>query len=151
MQAFETLDDVLAFAIEREEEAAQFYMDMADKSDNQQMKDVFTSFAREEKAHKAKLQNVQKGENLTSAREKILDLKIADYLADVNPNEELTYNKAIVLAMKREKAAFKLYMILAERVDDPEVQVLFLELAQEEAKHKLRFELEYDDHIMQEN
>jgi rubrerythrin len=40
---------------------------------------------------------------------------------------------------------------LADATDNAAVRDLFLVLAQEEAKHKLRFELEYDEHILKEN
>ena len=63
----------------------------------------------------------------------------------------MSYQEAIILAMKKEKAAYKLYTTLATRVNDPDMKKVFLSLAQEEAKHKLRFEVEYDDMVMQEN
>jgi rubrerythrin len=44
-----------------------------------------------------------------------------------------------------------MYTDLAATVDDESLRETFLALAQEEAKHKLRFEVEYDDVIMQEN
>ena len=66
----------------------------------------------------------------------------------LDPN--LNYRDALVLAMKKEKAAFKLYSILAECMNDQVLKTTFLALAQEEAKHKLRFELEYDD-LLTEN
>jgi len=53
--------------------------------------------------------------------------------------------------MKREKAAFKLYSDLAEQVGDQQTKDLFLSLAEEEAKHKLRFEVEYDEVILKDN
>ena len=53
--------------------------------------------------------------------------------------------------MKQEKAAFKLYSDLAEAAEDEGVRNTFLALAQEEAKHKLRFETEYDEHILSGN
>ena len=42
-------------------------------------------------------------------------------------------------------------MDLSDATDDPGIKDLFLMLAQEEAKHKLRFEMEYDDEIMTDN
>jgi len=57
----------------------------------------------------------------------------------------------LIIAMKAEKAAYKLYNELATSIDDANVQEIFLGLAQEEAKHKLRFEIEYDDMILTEN
>ena len=40
---------------------------------------------------------------------------------------------------------------LAEMAETDEIRQLFLGLAQEEAKHKLRFEIEYDENILTEN
>jgi len=59
--------------------------------------------------------------------------------------------EALILAMKREKSAFKLYTDLSNLVKDQDIKELFRSLAQEELKHKLRFELEYDDNILGEN
>jgi rubrerythrin len=69
----------------------------------------------------------------------------------VDPNEELDYQKALILAMKREKSSYKMYLDLSNSVDDEELQQTFASLAQEEARHKLRFEIEYDDYILAEN
>ena len=53
--------------------------------------------------------------------------------------------------MKNEKAAFRLYLDLANKVSNLEQKSLFLSLANEEAKHKLRFEIEYDEIVLKEN
>jgi len=63
----------------------------------------------------------------------------------------MKYADALVLAMKKEKAAFKLYTHLAERTKNPDIKTVFQNLAIEESKHKLRFELEYDEFVMREN
>jgi len=44
-----------------------------------------------------------------------------------------------------------MYLDLSNSVDDEDLQQTFLALAQEEARHKLRFEVEYDDVILAEN
>jgi rubrerythrin len=79
------------------------------------------------------------------------DLKIGDYLVDVEPTAETSYQEALIIAMKKEKAAFKMYTDLAEAAPDEELRALFLGLAREEANHKLRFEVEYDDNILKDN
>jgi len=81
----------------------------------------------------------------------VTDLKIADYTVDIEPSPNMDYQSAIILAMKKEKAAFRLYTNLASKMQDPELRNMFMSLAQEEAKHKLRFEIEYDDEVMKEN
>lgn len=145
------VEELIDFAINEEEQAAKFYTELAGKMDRQWMKDVLLGFAREEQGHKAKLLKMKEGGKLVfDAGEKIMDLKIGDYLVDVEPNDELDYQGALIIAMKKEKAAFKLYSDLARMVDG-DLQETFLGLAQEEAKHKLRFEVEYDDKVLTEN
>ena len=85
------------------------------------------------------------------AAKKIVDLKIADYVVDIEISTDMDYQQALIVAMKKEKAAFRLYTNLANIVDDPNLSTVFQALAQEEAKHKLRFEIEYDDNILSEN
>jgi len=53
--------------------------------------------------------------------------------------------------MKKEKASYRLYSDLAEQVDNEELKDTFLWLASEEARHKLRFEIEYDDLVLKED
>ena len=94
---------------------------------------------------------VRAGGEFKMPKEKIMDLKIADYLVDVEPEEGTDYQRALIMAMHNDKAAFKLYTDLAAAADDQKVKDLMMSLANEEAKHKLRFEIEYDDNILMEN
>ena len=151
MNSWNSAEEILDFAIKNEEEAASFYADLAENVESASMRKVFEDFAREEQGHKKKLQAVKQSGTMEPATRHVLDLQIGDYLVDTEPGTELDYQQALVLAMKQEKAAFKLYMDLATAATDPEPRSLLLALAQEEAKHKLRFEIEYDEHILAEN
>ncbi len=146
-----SIDEILDFAIKNEEGAARFYTELAGKMEKPAMKKVFLDFAREEEGHKAKLIGVKQGKTLEPSKNKVLDLKIADYLVEEEPRPDLDYQSALILAMKQEKAAFRLYSDLAESTADEEIRNTFLALAQEEARHKLRFETEYDDTILSSN
>jgi rubrerythrin len=146
-----SVDEILDYAIGREQAAHDFYMDLATKMEQRGMKDIFVQFAGEELGHKAKLTSIKDGKRLLPHKDKVLNLKIAEYVVDVDPNEELDYQKALILAMKREKSSYKMYLDLSNSVDDEELQQTFASLAQEEARHKLRFEIEYDDYILAEN
>jgi len=53
--------------------------------------------------------------------------------------------------MKRERAAFELYSDMAEKVPDTNLKQVFVGLAKEEAKHKLFFETEYEEHVLMHN
>ena len=80
-------------------------------------------------------------------------MNIAVYLVENDAQASapaLDYQQALIVAMKKEKAAFKLYSALAEQTTDAAFRELFLALAQEEAKHKLRFEVEYDEEFLSE-
>jgi len=151
MQEWKSVDDVLDFAIGNEQQAADFYMEMAGKVQSPHVKKMFEDNAREEQGHKAKLEAVKSGKKLLSSQEKVLDLKLSNYLVDVQANGDLDFQGALIVAMKREKAAFRLYNDLAANTEDKELKQTFLGLAHEEAKHKLRFEIEYDDEILKEN
>mgnify|MGYP003573717711 CR=1 FL=1 len=151
MTKWNEVDEVLDFAIANEEEAARFYYDLSSRAENKWMRKVFEDYAKEEMRHKDKLMSVKKGKILLGSSKKVLDLKMSDYLVDVEATGDLDYQDAIILAMKKEKAAFRLYHDLSEAAEDEQVRELFAGLAQEEAKHKLRFELEYDDKFLQDN
>jgi rubrerythrin len=151
MQTFASVNDALDFAIGKEQEAHDFYTGLSTKAGNPSMSQAFLEFAQEELGHKAKLQAVRQGQQLISAQAKVLDLKIGDYLVEVSADDVQTYQQALIVAMKQEKAAYKLYMDLSAAMVDAGMQQLFLALANEEAKHKLRFELEYDEYVLREN
>lgn len=151
MKSFESANDILDFAMQSEQEAVDFYTRLAGQMKNREMQEVFLSFAQEEVEHKARLKKVKEEGLFDMEAERVTDLKIADYVVSVKPSENMEYADALVLAMKKEKAAFKLYTALAERAEQPALKKLFEALAVEESKHKLRFELEYDEYVMREN
>ena len=151
MSEINSVDEILDFAIGEEQKAADFYTDLASKMAKPSLKKIFKDFSKEEMGHKAKLERVKGGKKLLSSAKNVADLKIGDYLVEVDETGDLDYQKALTIAMKKEKAAFRLYSDLASKSSDAEVTQLLLELAQEEAKHKLRFEVEYDEYILTEN
>ncbi len=150
MREWISVDDVLDFAIGEEEGAVAFYTALAERAESPGMRKAFQEFAREEMGHKDKLMAVKSGETFNPSDQSVEDLKIGDYLVDIVPSPDMSFQDALILAMKKEKSAFRLYSDLAEVTSDERVRNVFLSLAQEEAKHKLRFELEYDD-LLSEN
>jgi rubrerythrin len=149
MDKWQSIDDILNFAIGEEQAAFEFYTRLASQAAASDMRATFESFANEEMKHKVRLEAIKLGGTLRAAEGPVMDLRIADYLVNVPASPGLDYRTALVLAMKKEKAAFKLYSDLAASADDENVKATFLALAQEEARHKLRFELEYDDLLVE--
>jgi len=151
---FGSVQEILQFAIQKEEEAHDFYLEWSRRMKKASMKKKLQDFASEELKHKAKLTAIIGNKVQMQAlrpKEKVIDLKIGDYLVDVDPSTDLDYQGALILAMKEEKKAFKLYSDLAEMTQNQDIRALFLGLAQEEAKHKLKLETEYDEYILTEN
>lgn len=151
MEKFESVDAVLDFAIAREEEAFDLYHGLASQTSDPKLETLFTSFAKVEAGHKQKLEGIKEGTTYLPIRGNPVDLKIADYLVDVEPSPDMSFQDALVLAMKREQAANSLYTNLAETLGDAMLSELFSQLAKEEISHKVRFEDLYEEHFLSEN
>jgi rubrerythrin len=146
-----TVDEILDFGIQNEQNAVDLYTKLAGQAKSKSAQALFEQFAGEERGHKAKLIEVKNGKQLLGSASAIQDLKIGDYLVEEKLDDDPDYQSVLIFAMHQEKAAFRLYTDLAARTDDAGIKELLLGLAQEEAKHKLRFEIEYDENVLQEN
>ena len=146
-----TVDEILDFAIDQEQQAADFYEDVAQRAETANMKKMLLDFHEEEKNHKKILQNVKTGEHELTPEQEILDLKISDYLVEVEFSENISYQDALIVAMKKERAAYQLYTDMAEKIPESHLREVLIGLAKEEEKHKLFFETEYDERVMTDN
>lgn len=148
----DAIDEILEFAISREVEANEFYTALADKVSNSAMSRLLKDLAEEELEHKTKLELeimkigdvVQQAPRSPDADEKAR-LKISDYIVEDGGQLDMEYEDLLLLGMKKEKASFRLYIDLAEMIDDKQLHETLLEIAEEEARHKMRFEIEYDN------
>lgn len=151
MKEFKNINDILDFAINEEQVAVDLYTKLAENSSSAEVKEIFLDFAKEEIIHKARLLTIKENGLFDMKSEAVTDLKIGDYIVNVVPSPTMTYAEALVFAMKKEKAAFKLYIKLAERAPNADLKNIFMSLAIEESKHKLQFEIEYDEFVLREN
>ena len=146
-----TVDEILDYAIDQEQQAADFYTTLAGRAEKAGMKDVLLEFAEEEKRHKERLLAVKTGDHELTPEQEVLDLKISDYLVEVDESDDISYQDALIIAMKRERAAYQLYSDMAEKVPESHLKEVLVGLAKEEAKHKLFFESEYDERVLIDN
>ena len=144
-------DEVIAFAIEKEQEAVDAYTTASSTVKRSHIKAMLLELAAQEERHKHKLQAIELERLESSHIADIPDLKIADYSDSVEITSDMDYQDVLSVAMKREEGAHNLYTILASNTTEPELKRLFELLAQEEAKHKLALEKEYDEHVLSEN
>ncbi|MBN2017810.1 MAG: ferritin family protein [Candidatus Cloacimonetes bacterium] len=148
---FESTEDILQFAIDREIDAQNFYNEWSVKVKNPAIGEMLKGLALQEKGHEEHLKRVKKSGELKPSEKHIVDLKIADYLVDVKPTEDMDYQQALTIAMEREQSSVNLYKTLAKLAPNEKIQDLFLNLVEEEVQHKARLEDEYDENILREN
>ncbi|MBN2723712.1 MAG: ferritin family protein [Deltaproteobacteria bacterium] len=145
------LKEAIDFAIEKEQEAVDFYTDLAKKIKHKEIAEEIAKLADMEAGHKKKLQAIDISDPFWTREHKNQDLKIADYIVPEEPSAEMNLQDVLALAMQRELAAKRLYTDLAAISSDENVKKMFLTLADEEAEHKNYFERIWDDKVLSEN
>jgi rubrerythrin len=143
------LRKALDFAIAKEKEAEAFYKEWSQKSKSPAVQSLFAELAGVEHGHMEILSQITPEEMISSSSSDAQDLQLSDLIVDVVASPKLTLQEAMILAMKREEGAVKLYSRLAEM--NGEARSLFEALAKEEGKHKSKLEIEYDDNFLTEN
>jgi len=141
----ENVDEILRLAIDKEVEAYNFYLALANHVADQRICVAFEELAKEELEHKAKLElEVMKtGKTITVEQNPARPER--SYIVSNDPSPlDMDYKDMLMLAMEKEEAAFRTYVNLAASVHDKKSQEVLLALAEEEVKHKLRFQTEYD-------
>ncbi len=143
IKQFKSVSEVLDFAISREIEAHKFYVRLIEWVQRPEVAKAFENMATDELQHRIRLEAVKSGEVCIN-KEEVGNLGIADAMPPVEPEVDMSYVQALRVAMQREKNSYRIYTNLATIATKPEFRDMFLKLAQEEAGHKLRVEIEYD-------
>ena len=106
-------------------------------------------FAKEEGKHIALIADISGNkEKIDSYQfEKIPDLKISNFMQEIDYKSGMPMSEILRLAMKREEKAVNLYTMMADQTSNEEVKKVMLILVQEEAKHKYELEKMYDDYM----
>jgi rubrerythrin len=148
---FTSLDDILDFAISKEVEAEQFYLSLCEEEALSGNRALFQDFAKEERKHADLLASLKAGgvaEGIDDYEFKwIKDIKRSDLVVDIPYEKGMNYRDILMLAIKREEKALRLYNDLLDRAETDSQNKVFKILCQEEAKHKLALESMYDDYM----
>jgi rubrerythrin len=138
-------EDALDLAIVQEQAAADFYTWMAERTGTPGLSEIFQGFAKEERAHKAKLEFIKSIGEMKPVSGQLTNLKPEDCPAHVPPSPDMSVRDALMWAMSKEKVAFKYFSAFATLAPNDSLRAAFSMLAFEEANHKLRFEIACDD------
>lgn len=143
MAEYKSDNEILEFAISREIEAFQFYTALAERMEKPQMRKIFEELAKEELEHKAnlELEIIKTGQTVATGSQ---DLAADDYHIEGEFQFDIGMQQLLQMSIEKEKAAFEVYVDLAGKVRDENSRETLLALAEEEVKHKMRFEHEYD-------
>lgn len=147
---FNSMQDVLAFAMEKEDDACLLYKSAAEMSTSVSARKMFLEMAEEEAGHKRLMEKLDKSKVEAYKFKKVPDLKISEYIHDVQYRNDMTYQEVLIYAMKGEEKSYRLYSEAASHTDDPDLQRLLLLLASEEKKHKFHLEALYNDKVLTE-
>lgn len=143
------LRKALDFAIAKEKEAEAFYKEWAQAAEDPAVHALFAELAGSEHGHMEILSNITPEEIIRRHDSSTGDLGLSELLIDVTAAADLNLQEALIVAMRREETAVRLYTRLAEF--GGEARSLFEALAKEERRHKSKLEAEYDEHILTEN
>jgi rubrerythrin len=151
MGEMSSIGEVLELAISRETQAAEFLMALAGRMGNPAMQVVFERLAQEELEHKARLElEVMKEGIVAKTVGRLIDVGEADYAGELDLGPDVDFKEALGMAIEKERRSFRFYTDLAGIVPEREVHDVLLELAEEEARHLVRFEMEYNKLATQE-
>jgi len=139
--------DVIQLAIQREEEAYEFYMDIHDKVQDPSVKDTLAFIAGEEKKHRNFLVEYRDGNHGmdTLRMADVVDYKIAEYLEEPEVDADTRSQDVYLIAAHREGRSHQFYTGLAGMHSDGELKAMLLKMANEELKHKEKMEYLYSN------
>ena len=144
-------NEIIDFAVAREKEAVEFYRKLQKIVKFAERIKLLKGLEKTEEEHIKILENIRKLGIVKTEVPNVQNLHISEYLVDAHFSEDMSYQDILITAMKREEASSKLYADLASKSIDEDEKQTFLRLASEEEKHKLKFELMYDQDILSQD
>ena len=142
---FKSIHDILVFAISKEQASIQFYRDLASQMTNPTTQTLVTTLIRDEQNHLEALH---------------LEINKLGYTVKLQHNDtepafvweerlemddqarEMNFIDALVLAIQKERAAFRLYTQILGSTQNEQFARILMELAEEEMRHVLQLERE---------
>ncbi len=148
---FGSIDDIIAFAIQREIDAAAGYAWIAAAAAAPALRELADDLRRQEESHRRLLEGLTPEDLRALGTFPVPDLQIVDALADEKLSGDMSVQDMLIFAAKKEAQAVALYESLARLARASGHERVFLLLAGQEREHKLKLEAEYEKHILQEN
>ncbi len=140
---FQTIDEILDFAITQERAAQAFYAQMAEEAAIPETAAYYRRLVEEERGHEEKLCGLRESQ-LDLPMPDLEDLRKCGYLDAIPLTPEMERQEILRYLIKKEKSAKMLYTVLANSMAKQELADLFNYLASQECEHADNFQREYD-------
>ncbi len=144
MRNFETIEDIIYFAIESEIQSVEFYNRLSEAAPEGDTKLLFLRLMEEEKGHIVRLQYLLDHQFENGFPGLSHSFSESDYLPHIIPSPDVDVAEGLIIAIQKEKAAIRLYTDLASEIKKHDLNQFFLLLASEEEKHYMKFENEHN-------
>ncbi len=141
----DTLQSVIDLAIQREEEAYNFYLGLCKVVGDKAARDTLKYLAEEEAGHKAFLVKCkeQMSCDVVLRPDLPVDYRVAEHLNQPDIKKNMNSEEVFLVAANREVHAHNFYKSLAGLYPKGPVKELLLRMANEEMKHKEKMEYLY--------
>jgi rubrerythrin len=144
---FKTIPEILVFSISKEQASIRFYQNLLSQLTDSTTKSLFKVLIQKEQEHIELLQleieklglTVDTGEDAGGAL-----FRWDERIEAEAQTRDMNFVEALLLAIQKERAAFRLYATLIAAVKDEELVEVLMELAEEEMRHVLQLEREYE-------
>lgn len=150
MEKFVTLEEIITFAVTREETAYNLYKRAAELSKTIPAKKMFEEMAAEEAMHKDVFSKITEEKAERHKVSTLPETSIAKYLADVPFRADMSYREILTFALKTEDSAYNLYKAAAGMTDDAKLRKVLMTFADAELEHRRRIEAIYEERVLTE-
>lgn len=145
------LNVIIDYAVEKEQEAIDFYSELLKQVKLPNIQKEISDIILMEEGHINYLNTMRSVDQNCFIQNQIQRLNIGDYYEEPVSYKNLDYPALLLIAIKREDKAKKLYMDLAAYSSDEKIRNIFSTLSKEEEKHQLSFEKIYNDNVLINN
>lgn len=144
---FKSIEEILEFAISKEQASVQFYKDLASQMNDAATRSLFETLIRNEQNHIDSLQlELNKlGHTVKLEENAAPSVYLWEERLEMDDRaRQMGFIDALVLGIQKERAAFRLYAQILGVTKNEQFAKVFMELAEEEMRHVIQLEREYD-------
>jgi len=144
---FTSVLDILKFSISKEQASVRFFQDLASKAEDPMTRSLLEVLVQKEQEHVAELEFEMEKLGCAVDSSKIQNDTIFRWDERLDEDEavrDMNFVQALVLAIQKERAAFRLYIQIMTTVKDQELSAVLMELAEEEMRHVIELEQQYE-------